>query len=169
MRFITKDTLRIVNGLFIFLTIFQILFDLANGLTLGEIISVKYIAIKLVVAIVLAIVFAGVYKLFSNLTEKIKFLEEKQVVKPSDENPNDLVVVAKFHDHVYKGTSGWISNKPDSGQNSNEPSDFRTAFRRRLYPELISSLMLPGVFIPLKKRDKKHQSQRKSITLLHTL
>ena len=77
MRFITKDTLRIVNGLFIFLTIFQILFDLANGLTLGEIMSVKYIAIKLVVAIVLAIVFAGVYKLFSNLTEKIKFLEEK--------------------------------------------------------------------------------------------
>lgn len=68
MRFITKDTLRIVNGLFIFLTIFQILFDLANGLTLGEIMSVKYIAIKLVVAIVLAIVFAGVYKLFSNLT-----------------------------------------------------------------------------------------------------
>ena len=85
MRFITKDTLRIVNGLFIFLTIFQILFDLANGLTLGEIMSVKYIAIKLVVAIVLAIVFAGVYKLFSNLTEKIKFLEEKQVVKPSDD------------------------------------------------------------------------------------
>ena len=79
MRFITKDTLRIVKGLFIFLTIFQILFDLANGLTLGEIMSVKYIAIKLVVAIVLAIVFAGVYKLFSNLTEKIKFLEEKQV------------------------------------------------------------------------------------------
>ena len=100
MRFITKDTLRIVNGLFIFLTIFQILFDLANGLTLGEIMSVKYIAIKLVVAIVLSIVFAGVYKLFSNLTEKIKFLEEKQVVKPSDENPNNLVVVAKFHDHV---------------------------------------------------------------------
>ena len=60
MRFITKDTLRIVNGLFIFLTIFQILFDLANGLTLGEIMSVKYIAIKLVAAIVLAIVFAGV-------------------------------------------------------------------------------------------------------------
>ena len=88
MRFITKDTLRIVNGLFIFLTIFQILFDLANGLTLGEIMSVKYIAIKLVVAIVLAIVFVGVYKLFSNLTEKIKFLEEKNVV------------VAKFHDHV---------------------------------------------------------------------
>lgn len=56
MRFITKDTLRIVNGLFIFLTIFQILFDLANRLTLGEIMSVKYIAIKLVVAIVLAIV-----------------------------------------------------------------------------------------------------------------
>ena len=100
MRSITKDTLRIVNGLFIFLTIFQILFDLANGLTLGEIMSVKYIAIKLVVAIVLAIVFAVVYKLFSNLTEKIKFLEEKQVVKPSDENPNNLVVVAKFHDHV---------------------------------------------------------------------
>lgn len=100
MRFITKDTLRIVNGLFIFLTIFQILFDLANRLTIGEIMSVKYIAIKLVVAIVLAIVFAGVYKLFSNLTEKIKFLEEKQVVKPSDENPNNLVVVAKFHDHV---------------------------------------------------------------------
>ena len=100
MRFITKDTLRIVNGLFIFLTIFQILFDLANRLTLGEIMSVKYIAIKLVVAIVLSIVFAGVYKLFSNLTEKIKFLEEKQVVKPSDENPNNLVVVAKFHDHV---------------------------------------------------------------------
>ena len=100
MRFITKDTLRIVNGLFIFLTIFQILFDLANGLTLGEIMSVKHIAIKLVVAIVLAIVFAGAYKLFSNLTEKIKFLEEKQVVKPSDENPNNLVVVAKFHDHV---------------------------------------------------------------------
>ena len=45
MRFITKDTLRIVNGLFIFLTIFQILFDLANRLTLGEIMSVKYIAI----------------------------------------------------------------------------------------------------------------------------
>ena len=100
MRFITKDTLRIVNGLFIFLTIIQILFDLANGLTLSEIMSVKYIAIKLVVAIVLAIVFVGVYKLFSNLTEKIKFLEEKQVVKPSDENPNDLVVVTKFHDHV---------------------------------------------------------------------
>lgn len=100
MRFITKDTLRIVNGLFIFLTIFQILFDLANGLTLGEIMSVKHIAIKLVVAIVLAIVFAGAYKLFSNLTEKIKFLEEKQVVKPSDENPNDLVVVTKFQDHV---------------------------------------------------------------------
>ena len=100
MRFITKDTLRIVNGLFIFLTIIQILFDLANGLTLSEIMSVKYIAIKLVVAIVLAIVFVGVYKLFSNLTEMIKFLEEKQVVKPSDENPNDLVVVTKFHDHV---------------------------------------------------------------------
>ena len=33
-----------------------------------------------------------------DLTEKIKFLEEKQVVKPSDENPNDLVKA-----HIAKG------------------------------------------------------------------
>ena len=39
MRFITKDTLRIVNGLFIFLTIFQILFDLIHLAGLIQIIG----------------------------------------------------------------------------------------------------------------------------------
>ena len=100
MKFITKDTLRLVNGLFVFMTIFLIIHDLLKGLTLDEIMSVKNIAIKLVVAIVLAIVLTGLYKFYVILTEKIKLQEECQVAKPSDGKPDDLVAVAKFHDHV---------------------------------------------------------------------
>ena len=50
---------------FIIYSIFEIIYDLLTGVTLAEMMSVKYIVIKLICTILFAIVFVAVFKLLN--------------------------------------------------------------------------------------------------------
>ena len=65
MKIFTKKIITNVISAFIIYSIFEIIYDLLTGVTLSEMMSVKYIVIKLICTILFAIVFVAVFKLLN--------------------------------------------------------------------------------------------------------
>ena len=65
MKIFTKKIITNVISAFIIYSIFEIIYDLLTGVTLAEMMSVKYIVIKLICTILFAIVFVAVFKLLN--------------------------------------------------------------------------------------------------------
>ena len=65
MKIFTKEILSNVIAAFIIWSILEILYDLITGMTLAEMMSIKYIVIKVISAIVFAVVFVAVFKLLN--------------------------------------------------------------------------------------------------------
>ena len=65
MKIFTKKIITNVISAFIIYSIFEIIYDLLTGVTLAEMMSVKYIVIKLLCTILFAIVFVAVFKLLN--------------------------------------------------------------------------------------------------------
>ena len=65
MKIFTKKIITNVIAAFIIFSIFEIIYDLLTGVTLAEMMSVKYIVIKLICTILFAIVFVAVFKLLN--------------------------------------------------------------------------------------------------------
>ena len=65
MKIFTKEIISNVIAAFIIYSIFEIIYDLLTGVTLAEMMSVKYIVIKLICTILFAIVFVAVFKLLN--------------------------------------------------------------------------------------------------------
>lgn len=64
-KIFTKEIISNVIAAFIIYSIFEIIYDLLTGVTLAEMMSVKYIVIKLICTILFAIVFVAVFKLLN--------------------------------------------------------------------------------------------------------
>ena len=65
MKIFTKKIITNAIAAFIIYSIFEIIYDLLTGVTLAEMMSVKYIVIKLICTILFAIVFVAVFKLLN--------------------------------------------------------------------------------------------------------
>lgn len=65
MKIFTKQIITNAIAAFIIYSIFEIIYDLLTGVTLAEMMSVKYIVIKLICTILFAIVFVAVFKLLN--------------------------------------------------------------------------------------------------------
>ena len=65
MKIFTKEIITNAIAAFIIFSIFEIIYDLLTGVTLAEMMSVKYIVIKLICTILFAIVFVAVFKLLN--------------------------------------------------------------------------------------------------------
>ena len=65
MKIFTKEILSNVIAAFIIWSILEILYDLITGMTLAEMMSIKYIVIKVISAIVFAVVFVAAFKLLN--------------------------------------------------------------------------------------------------------
>ena len=65
MKIFTKEILSNVIAAFIIWSILEILYDLITGMTLAEMMSIKYIVIKVISAIVFAVVFVAIFKLLN--------------------------------------------------------------------------------------------------------
>ena len=65
MKVFTKESAAFITIAFIVWTILEIVYDLITGVTLAEMMSVKYIVIKLICTILFAIVFVAVFKLLN--------------------------------------------------------------------------------------------------------
>ena len=65
MKIFTKQIITNAIAAFIIFSIFEIIYDLLTGVTLAEMMSVKYIVIKLICTILFAIVFVAVFKLLN--------------------------------------------------------------------------------------------------------
>ena len=65
MKIFTKEILSNVIAAFLIWSILEILYDLITGMTLAEMMSIKYIVIKVISAIVFAVVFVAVFKLLN--------------------------------------------------------------------------------------------------------
>ena len=65
MKIFTKEILSNVIAAFIIWSILEILYDLITGMTLAEMMSIKYIVIKVISAIVFAVVFVAVFTLLN--------------------------------------------------------------------------------------------------------
>ena len=65
MKIFTKKIITNAISAFIIYSIFEIIYDLLTGVTLAEMMSVKYIVIKLICTILFAIVFIAVFKLLN--------------------------------------------------------------------------------------------------------
>lgn len=65
MKIFTKEIITNAIAAFIIASILEIIYDLLTGVTLAEMMSVKYIVIKLICTILFAIVFVAVFKLLN--------------------------------------------------------------------------------------------------------
>ena len=65
MKIFTKESAAFIVVAFIIWTILEIVYDLITGVTIAEMMSVKYIVIKLVCAILFAVVFVAVFTLLN--------------------------------------------------------------------------------------------------------
>ena len=65
MKIFTKKIIANAISAFIIYSIFEIIYDLLTGVTLAEMMSVKYIVIKLICTILFAIVLVAVFKLLN--------------------------------------------------------------------------------------------------------
>ena len=65
MKIFTKKIITNAIAAFIIYSILEIIYDLLTGVTLAEMMSVKYIVIKLICTILFAIVFVAVFKLLN--------------------------------------------------------------------------------------------------------
>ena len=65
MKIFTKKIITNAIAAFIIYSILEIIYDLLTGVTLAEMMSVKYIVIKLLCTILFAIVFVAVFKLLN--------------------------------------------------------------------------------------------------------
>lgn len=69
MKPLTKQTLSFVIAAFAVSTILQIVYDIIIGVTLAEMMTIKYILIELVSAFIFAVVFVAVFKLLHLLPD----------------------------------------------------------------------------------------------------